>query len=89
MTCSFKMVIGYGLELPSLVRTLPKAKYISEILRRRNPWQVTEIPLEPSPHQLRVSRSLARWIIIILIILIIIILIAIIIIQVEPSHLVQ
>ena len=28
--------------------------------------QVTEIPLEPSPHQLRVSRSLARLLTIII-----------------------
>ena len=34
--------------------------------RMRNLFQVTEIPLEPSPHQLRVSRSLARLFILII-----------------------
>ena len=32
----------------------------------KNLFQVTEIPLEPSPHQLRVSRSLARLFILII-----------------------
>ena len=34
--------------------------------RMRNLFQVTEIPLEPSPHQLRVSRSLARFFILLI-----------------------
>ena len=39
--------------------------------RMRNLFQVTEIPLEPSPHQLRVSRSLARLFILLIAIVII------------------